>query len=91
MQDGDNKLLVLDGDRVYVPDNMRTKLMRKIHGGHLGFHLCYWSAQKAYFWPAMWEQIKTSILNCPACVAFSKELLMEKFIVDKHASQQVLD
>lgn len=59
--------LLLKGDQIIVPTQLRRKMLALIHQGHLGIESCIKRAKEALFWPGMSTDITTYVNSCAVC------------------------
>ncbi|XP_060774394.1 uncharacterized protein K02A2.6-like [Neoarius graeffei] len=59
--------LVLYGDRIVIPQNMRADILQKIHSGHQGIVKCHERAQMSIWWPAIGKDIQQLVSSCKDC------------------------
>jgi hypothetical protein len=59
--------LLLKGDRVIVPSNLRRDCLEKIHSSHLGVDGCTRRARDCIFWPGMTTELEQLIATCGVC------------------------
>ena len=76
VQDG----IIFKGERVIVPISMRSRMMDKIHSGHIGVEGCLRRAREVVFWPGMNAAIKEYVSNCDTCNTYRKEQPKEPLI-----------
>ncbi|XP_057662269.1 uncharacterized protein K02A2.6-like [Diorhabda carinulata] len=62
--------LILFGDRVVIPKNLRILMLSKLHEGHLCINKCRARARESIFWPNISNDINNFILNCEVCLKF---------------------
>ena len=62
--------LVLKGDRLVIPQELRADALKAIHTGHQGETKCVLLARETVFWPGMTSDIKRMVQECPACVKY---------------------
>jgi hypothetical protein len=67
-------VLMFAGDaqlRLYVPQTMRTRLIREYHeiaiAGHFGWQKVYHAMSQWYYWDSMKSDIKSFVKACPQC------------------------
>ena len=60
--------LLLKGQAVVIPVNMRQEMLDRIHSGHLGVTKCQRRAQGALWWPAINKEIEKKVKDCPMCI-----------------------
>ena len=62
-QDG----VVLKGERILVPQALRTEMRKRLHAAHLGYDSMLRRARELLFWPGMAQDIKQTADSCEAC------------------------
>ena len=65
-QDG----LIIKGDRIVIPGNLRKDILNKIHEGHQGIVKCTRRARDSVWWPGINGDIRQTCENCTICVKF---------------------
>ena len=65
--------LVLRGDRIVLPSNLRQKALEIVHEGHLGIERCKSLLRQKLYWPGLDKQVIEFISSCVACQANLKE------------------
>ena len=60
-------LLMIDGDKLFVPHASRAEVMEDLHQGHCGYNKTLETARHLYYWPAMRHDIKVLISQCENC------------------------
>ncbi|CAF1570065.1 unnamed protein product [Adineta ricciae] len=73
-----HKIIHRPGDVVikvpYIPASMVTSLLYAYHdsppSGHLGVSKTWYKIRDRYFWPGMYNSIKTYVLACTKCLQF---------------------
>ncbi|GFS12543.1 Pol polyprotein [Elysia marginata] len=60
--------ILLKGDRIVVPLELREEVLDKIHAGHLGMTMCKESARQAVWWPRIGADICNKISACHTCI-----------------------
>ena len=78
MHDG----LILRGDRVIVPHELRSQMKNRIHSSHMGVGSCLSRAKECLFWPNMNADLTEYIAACSTCrnyeTASPKETLRDR-------------
>ena len=59
--------VILKGQRVIVPENMRAEMLQLIHKGHLGIEKCKRRARDILYWPNMNKDVYDTVLRCDVC------------------------
>ena len=59
--------IILRGDRVVIPSELRRVMLSKIHSSHLGINGCLRHARESLYWPIMSSDIKEYIAKCNVC------------------------
>ena len=62
-----NGILIVDGNRLYLPPGARADTLRRLHDGHCGYGKTLQTARALYFWPSMKHDIRVMIGKCEAC------------------------
>ena len=60
--------LLLKGEKIIVPEELRNEIVEKLHSGHLGINKTLQRAREVLYWPGMNQDIKESIQQCPNCL-----------------------
>ncbi|XP_052820412.1 uncharacterized protein K02A2.6-like [Mya arenaria] len=60
--------IILKGNKILIPKEIRPLMLEKIHEGHFGVEKCTQRAREVLFWPNMSSEIKSLVLNCPICL-----------------------
>lgn len=66
VQDG----MIIKGDRIVIPENLRKQMLIKIHEGHQGIVKCTRRARDSVWWPGINAEIQQTCENCTTCVKF---------------------
>ena len=56
--------LLMRGNRIIIPSEMRLQMLDKIHQGHQGIEKCRRKARVSVWWP---KQLEELVKNCPEC------------------------
>ncbi|XP_062504855.1 uncharacterized protein LOC134181605 [Corticium candelabrum] len=79
--------LVFCGDRLLVPDQLRSYMLDRVHSTHLGINGCIRRAKQSIWWPGMTGQIRDKIESCEECnkypVKQSKETLVSHHVPER--------
>ena len=62
--------VLFKGQRVIIPEKMRSEMLRKVHDAHLGQEACLRRARETLFWPGMTAAVKDLVSPCDACNTF---------------------
>lgn len=72
--------LVFKGERLVVPQGLRTEIKKDIHVSHAGVEGCLRRARESVYWPGMNAELRHWISTCEPCrlfeVSHGKETLM---------------
>ena len=66
VQDG----LIIKGDRVVIPWNMRAEIKKLLHSTHSGIDACLRRARECVYWPGMTSDITQIVAGCEICQKF---------------------
>ncbi|XP_036334511.1 uncharacterized protein K02A2.6-like [Rhagoletis pomonella] len=59
--------ILLRGDRIIIPRNLRAQTIEALHYGHTGIESCLRRARETVYWPNIIDHIKNVIQNCQTC------------------------
>ena len=59
--------LVLKGEAVLVPIQLRPEVLRRIHDGNFGEIKCVERAKSAVYWPGYVEEVRNAVAGCGTC------------------------
>ena len=76
IQDG----LIFRGERLIVPQSMRSEVKRLLHSAHLGAEACLRRARELVFWPGMSAEIKEMVATCDTCRTYEIRQAKEPLI-----------
>ena len=76
VQDG----LIFKGDRVLVPQSLRSEMLNALHSTHTGIEGCLKRSRECLFWPGMSSDIKNLISTCEICLTYSSANQQETLI-----------
>ena len=62
--------LLLNTDRIIIPQLLHQEMLQNIHQGHLGMVKCKRRARQSIFWPGMNKQIEKLIQRCHTCLKY---------------------
>ncbi len=60
--------LILKGDRIVIPQNLRPSMFKKMHAGHLGQEKCKRWARGTIFGPGINKNIEKMVNRCSICL-----------------------
>jgi len=69
--------IVLRGERVVIPLEMRSEIKRKVHAGHMGINSCLRRARELVYWPGMSNDIRQHVESCDVCATYSSKQPLE--------------
>ena len=72
--------IILKGERVIIPESMKSYILDKIHTGHLGIQKCQLRARESVFWHNMNQDIEDHVKKCIVCRIHSKNSRSEPMI-----------
>jgi transposase InsO family protein len=72
--------LILKGNRVVIPQSMRSEMLEKIHHGHLGAEKQKRVARQSMYWPSMNLDIDLMVQKCGACQKYRPAQCKETFV-----------
>ena len=76
----DDGILVVEGNKLYLPPGARTSTLRRLHDSHCGYRKTLQTARDLYFWPSMKHDIRIMIDKCEACQQLRPSKPIEPFI-----------
>ena len=83
LQDG----FIFKGERVVIPESLRSIMKEKIHSSHLGIEGCLRRARECIYWPNMTSDMRQYISSCETCRKYEtsqgKETLMSHEVPDR--------
>ena len=59
--------LLLRGNRLVIPQSLRSEMLQKLHAGHQGISKCHQRALQSVWWPAIGKDIEEIISRCMVC------------------------
>lgn len=59
--------IVMKGERVVIPESMRTEILERIHEAHQGIVKCKLRAKNSVFWPEINKDIENLVGKCQTC------------------------
>ena len=59
--------LILQGERIIIPNTMKSYILHTIHTGHLGIEKCRLRANTCVYWHGMSRDIETFVKQCITC------------------------
>ena len=75
-----NGVIVVDGDKLYLPPGTRRETLAQLHEGHCGYTKMLKTARALYFWPSMKYDIRSIVDNCEPCQRLQPSKPVEPFI-----------
>ena len=78
IQDG----ILFKGNRVIVPEALRSHMVKKVHSSHIGMEGCLKKARNVLFWPGMTAEIKDCVAKCDTCNTYQAKQQKEPLIPD---------
>jgi transposase InsO family protein len=80
----DSDGLVFKGQRVVLPTEARSEILRRIHSSHIGVNGCIRRAKETVFYPGIIADIKKVVASCAVCSA--SQLSTQKEPLMSHAA-----
>ena len=72
--------LLFKGEKVILPQTIKSEMLEKIHETHLGTVKCKSRARQVLFWPGMSSQIQEPVAACRVCAEHSRAKPKEPMI-----------
>ena len=63
----DEGIIMVDGDKIYLPKNARKETLKLLHMGHCGFEKTLKTARSLYYWPTMKYDVRSMVDSCESC------------------------
>ena len=79
--------IILRGQRVVIPSNLRTHYLDRIHTGHLGETKCLQRARETIFWPGFTTDVINVVSSCETCQKFRPQQTREP--LQPHANPEL--
>ena len=64
--------LLLKGNRIVIPDDLRNEVLEQLHTGHQGLVKCKERARVSVWWPGITKDIEAYIRKCKICCQFQQ-------------------
>ena len=61
-------LIMVDGQRIFVPEGARRKLLHLWHNSHAGENKIQMLAKSSFYWPFMRNEITQLVQSCSSCM-----------------------
>lgn len=72
--------ILFKGEKIIIPEILRTEMLSRIHTGHMGIEKCKQRARDILFWPGMNKQIEDMVGKCPVCLEHRPSNMKEPMI-----------
>ena len=72
--------VIYEGERVVIPNSIRSKIVGLIHVSHTGVQGCLRRAREVVFWPKMVQDFESAIAQCETCQTFQSNQQKEPMI-----------
>lgn len=59
--------LLMKGERLIIPECMRTDILQRLHQGHQGINKCLARARESVWWPGITSAVKQMVERCEIC------------------------
>jgi hypothetical protein len=60
---------VVKGDRIVIPETLRSVIRDRLHTAHQGMEACLRRARATVYWPGMTPEVKHMVSQCATCRA----------------------
>lgn len=67
LDEEDETLVLLDGNRIIVPPAARKGVLKSLHAAHAGVTKSITQASQLYYWPGFINDVKQTVSNCEQC------------------------
>lgn len=67
----DDKML-LRGDRIYIPEILRERVIKAAHEGHFGRSKMLENLRSCVWWPSLSKDVEKLVMQCKSCLMVSK-------------------
>ena len=84
-------LIILNGNRIFVPKSQRKGILNDIHAAHCGIGKTNWRAKELYFWRGMNSEINLLVHECEICRPFLPSQGKEPIIPGTSATGPMTD
>ena len=71
--------VLFKGERVIVPENLRSDMLKRVHQAHQGSKACKRRARELLYWLGMSQDIEEVVRSCSVCNLHSKSQCKEPF------------
>ena len=72
--------LLFKGNRIIIPSNLRSDMLKRIHESHMGITKSKQLARDFLYWPGMSAQIEDVVSKCSSCQSYRKQQSVEPMI-----------
>ena len=72
--------VLVKGERLIIPRNMRQEMLKIIHASHMGIEKCKRRAKDIVYWPGMLSQIEDIVSTCSVCNTYLRSNTKEPMI-----------
>jgi hypothetical protein len=86
-----HQLLLMDGDRIVVPEGCRKRILKQLHLPHQGMTKTGELARSSYYWTNIKNEVRQMCRDCELCTTFAKSLPDEVEIIDPNPPTEPLD
>ena len=66
-EEGGQQLLLVDGNRIIVPQEARQEILKRLHLAHTGMNKTKALARQHFYWPGMNNDVENAVKNCQMC------------------------
>ena len=72
--------IILKGERILIPQSMRSVILKRLHASHLGADSMLRRAREVVFWPGLTGDVRQMAFSCDVCAAFQPHQHKEPLI-----------
>ena len=73
--------VILRGERIVIPQTLRSEVKNSVHVGHMGINSCLRRARETLFWPGMSKDIRQFVEQCSICNMHSCKQQQEPLVL----------
>ena len=65
--------ILFKGEKVIIPTEMQTEMLKIIHRSHLGIEKCKRQARDSLYWPGMSSGVEDFVSTCEICSKYQRK------------------